>query len=139
MPKGYLTLDWISNAFVLEGRQMSPSGPGGKRSAICGPLDPQSTQPFPSFALLRISHLSLQSTQVPKGVLFQMPFDRSHEELLRIDVASAARSLDAARDLLSSVDLTPEEATANYRAAFRRYATALRRFSDLVVDGKLPG
>jgi outer membrane protein TolC len=67
-----------------------------------------------------------------------MRLDSSHEEFLRNDVATAAKALDAARDLLSSDQVTAAEAQMNYRAAFVRYAAALRRFSDLVVGGRVP-
>jgi hypothetical protein len=60
------------------------------------------------------------------------------EEVLRAEVLAAQKSLDAARDALASNHVTKVEAALLYKGAFQRYQTALRRFSALVVDGKLP-
>jgi len=60
------------------------------------------------------------------------------DELLRADLLKARNSLDAAREAIASNQLTNEEGRLIHAAALRRYATALRRFSDLVVYGEVP-
>ena len=57
------------------------------------------------------------------------------EDILRDDLATAARALDEARDKLRSEHLTAEESQAKYRAAFLRYGAALRRFRILLSKG----
>jgi hypothetical protein len=58
------------------------------------------------------------------------------EETLRADVLTTQMNLDAARDLLASDDITHHEAQMIYHAARKRYATALGRFSALVVGAR---
>jgi hypothetical protein len=48
------------------------------------------------------------------------------------------RSLDAARDAITNNLVTKDEGKLLYTAALSRYATALRHFSSLVVDGIVP-
>jgi len=70
-----------------------------------------------------------------KGKTKRMP---PTDELLRADLLKARNSLDAAREAIASNQLTNEEGRLIHAAALRRYATALRRFSDLVVYGEVP-
>ena len=67
-----------------------------------------------------------------------MPFNLPIEELLRADVLNARESLDDAREAIASHQLTKEEGKLIPAAALSRYATALGRFSGLVVYGKVP-
>ena len=67
-----------------------------------------------------------------------MPLHRPTEDLLRTDMLAAKNSLDAAREAIKDQQLTYKEGKLLFAAAFTRYATALRRFSGLVVDGKVP-
>jgi hypothetical protein len=71
-------------------------------------------------------------------VKYLMPHRPLTEELLRADLLAASKSLDAAREAIAANQLTKEEEKLIHAAARSRYATALRRFSDLVVDGKVP-
>lgn len=63
-------------------------------------------------------------------VLLQPP----NEELLPADLLAASNSLDAARDAIANNQLTKAEGKLIHAAALRRSATALRRFSKLVID-----
>ena len=67
-----------------------------------------------------------------------MPLQPPNEELLRADLQAARNSLDAARDAIANNQVTKEEGKLIHAAAQSRYATALRRFSKLVLDGELP-
>jgi len=67
-----------------------------------------------------------------------MSLHRPTEDLLRVDMLAAKASLDAAREAIKDHHVTGQEGKLLYTAALTRYATALRRFSGLVVDGKVP-
>jgi hypothetical protein len=67
-----------------------------------------------------------------------MPLRLPDEELLRADLLTARNSLDAVREAIASNQVTKGEAKLIYAAAHSRYATALRRFSRLVMDGEVP-
>jgi hypothetical protein len=58
------------------------------------------------------------------------------EELLRADLFAAQQSMDAVRDAIASNQVTKDEAALIYKGALNRYASALRRFSALVVHGR---
>ena len=61
-----------------------------------------------------------------------------HEELLRADLRIAENSLDATRQAIADNQTTDEEGKLILAAALGGYATALRRFSRLVLDGEVP-
>jgi hypothetical protein len=67
-----------------------------------------------------------------------VPLQPPNEELLRVDLLTATKSLDAARAAIAKNQVTKEEGKLIYAAAHSRYATALRRFSRLVLDGEVP-
>jgi hypothetical protein len=68
----------------------------------------------------------------------KMPIYRAIEEFLQADLVTARDFLDAARDAIASHQLTKEEGKLIHEAARSAYATALRRFSDFMVYGKVP-
>lgn len=59
-----------------------------------------------------------------------------NEEILRADLLAASNSLDAARDAIANNQATKEEGKLIHAAELSRYATALRRFSRLVIDAQ---
>lgn len=61
-----------------------------------------------------------------------------HEEVLRADLLIAENSLDATRQAIANNQMTDEEGNLILAAALSRYATALLRFSRLVLDGEIP-
>jgi hypothetical protein len=58
-------------------------------------------------------------------------------ELLRADVLTAKNSLDSASEAIAN-NQTEEDLKQIHAAALSRYATALQRFSKLVLDGEVP-
>jgi hypothetical protein len=62
-----------------------------------------------------------------------MALYNEQEELLRADLIAAKKALDGV--LIRNHKRAKKEATLVYEAAF---AKALRRFSDFVLEGKLP-
>jgi hypothetical protein len=69
---------------------------------------------------------------------FKMPIYPAIEELLQADLVTARDYLDAAQEAIASHQVTKEEGKLIHEAARSGYATALRRFSDFVVYGKVP-
>lgn len=67
-----------------------------------------------------------------------MPLHLAIDEILQADLLTARSALDGAREAISSNQVPNEEDRLMYEAAIRRYATAVRRFSLWVADGKAP-
>jgi hypothetical protein len=59
-------------------------------------------------------------------------------ELLRSDVLAAKNSLDAADKAIANKAVTEETGKLARAIALSQYATALRRFSRLVLHGEVP-
>ena len=60
-----------------------------------------------------------------------MPLQLPNEQLLGADLLTARNSLDAAREAITSSQVTKEEGKLIHAAALSRYAAALRRILKL--------
>jgi hypothetical protein len=67
-----------------------------------------------------------------------VPLDLAIDEILQADLQNAESAMDAAREAITSKQITEEEGQLVLEAVRKRYATALRRFSRWALDGTVP-